>query len=218
MSGLAFRRVIKFGSRGTDVRAVKRGLSRAGHGTLLGSRNPVMGVGAVRHLSNFQRSIPVMPTGEYDKVTHRHLSQWFDDLARELWNEWEPVEVVDPAPDGSLQLPKDFRSTHETGGLPGFPAVDLFAQPDTVVLAPEDGTVDRLSGHDPREGGRPGGPYGWSIYIDAASGRYFMTHFATRKVKLGEQVKRGEAIGTVCDSKVSGKPGTSHIHLGKSRS
>jgi hypothetical protein len=46
--------------------------------------------------------------------------------------------------------------------------VDLFAQPDTVVLAPEDGTVDRLSGHDPREGGRPGGPYGWSIYINAA--------------------------------------------------
>jgi hypothetical protein len=97
-----------------------------------------------------------MPDGVYGEDTHKQLIQWFDAFPRQLYENWEPVEPHAPTA-GSLQLPTDFHTTHQTAGLPGFPAVDLFARPNTVVLAPEDGVIDKLSGHDPREGGSPGG-------------------------------------------------------------
>jgi hypothetical protein len=218
MSELTLLRTLKLGARGKDVRAMKRGLARAGHGTLAGSMNPLMGPFAVTHLKNFQRKHSLNPTGAYGKETHARLIQHFDRFAIKLYKDarWEPKDPHPPA-KGSLQLPKDFTPTHETAGLAGFPAVDVFADPNTVVLAPEDGVIDKLSGHDPKEGGPPGGPYGFSIYLRAASGRYFMTHFATRRVALQNRVTRGQPIGTVCDSAVSGKPNTSHIHVGKHR-
>jgi putative peptidoglycan binding protein len=217
MSALKLTRLLRLGSRGKDVRAVKRGLARAGHGTLAMSFNPLLGPLTVRNLKNYQRSVHLMPDGVYGRDTHGQLIQWFDAFARKLYKDWEPVGDPGAARGGgdSLQLPINFHATHQTAGLPGFPAVDLFAQPNTAVLAPENGIVDKLSGHNPQEGGSPGGPYGFSIYLDSASGRYFMTHFGSRQVALNERVTKGQRIGTVCDSAVSGNPGTSHIHHGK---
>jgi murein DD-endopeptidase MepM/ murein hydrolase activator NlpD len=222
MSELVFFRLLKLGSSGKDVRAVKRGLARAGHGKLAASFNPVMGPVAVRRLKAYQRKRPPLEAdGKYGKETHKRLVESFDAFARELYEQASkepanPVGPQDPAPGGSVRLPKDFTPTHPTSGLEGFPAVDVFAHPNTVVLAPEAGTVARLSGKDPKEGGRPGGAYGFSIHLESPSGRYFMTHFATRKVtQVGQRVTAGQAIGTVCDSAVSGKPNTSHIHHGK---
>jgi peptidoglycan hydrolase-like protein with peptidoglycan-binding domain len=219
MSELVLFRVLKLGARGKDVRAVKRGLARAGHGALLGAANPLLGPFAVRHLRNFQEQQGLTVDGEYGGESHGRLIQFFDAYARQLYEQaaeepWVPVNPHPPV-EGALQLPQDFVSTHQTAGLEGYPAIDNFAVPDTVVLAPEDGTIARLSGHDPGEGGTAGGPYGWSIYLDSPSGRYFMTHLATRDVAVGQAVTRGQAIGTVCDSAVSGKPGTSHVHQGK---
>jgi murein DD-endopeptidase MepM/ murein hydrolase activator NlpD len=222
MSELAFFRLLKLGSMGKDVRAVKRGLARAGHGALVGAVNPVMGPFAVRHLTNYQRAtVPLDPDGKYGKETHKRLIEKFDAFARQLDEQASkelavPIGDPTPAPDGSLPLPRDFSATHPTAGLEGFPAVDMFAHPNTVVLAPEDGTVLRLSGREPAQGGSPGGAYGFSIHLDSPSGRYFMTHFATTQVSVGQQVTGGQPIGTVCDSAVSGKPNTSHIHHGKS--
>lgn len=117
-----------------------------------------------------------------------------------------------------IRLPAAFVPTHETAGLPGYPAIDVFGRPNESVAAPVSGTVHRLSGHDPAQGGTPGGAYGWSIYLRAANGDdYYMTHFGSRSVKLGQKVKAGQVIGTICDSRVSGKPGTSHIHMGCDR-
>jgi hypothetical protein len=218
MSELKLLRVLRRGARGKDVRAMKRGLAHAGHGMLAGSFNPLMGPLAVRHLRNFQHQHALGVDGVYGTESHRVLIQYFDRFALKLYKDakWGEVDPQEPAKD-KLQLPKDFGPTHQTAGLPGYPAVDVFADPDTVVLAPEDGVVDRLSGRDPRQGGTSGGPYGWSIYLTAASGRYFMTHFNSRDVRLGQRVERGQRIGTVCDSAVSGKPNTSHIHQGKNR-
>ena len=220
MSELKLLRVLKLGAVGKDVRALKRGLARAGHGMLSASVNPLMGPFAVRHLTNFQVKQGLVADGKYGEESHARLIQFFDAFARQLYEQAGAVpQVVDvqPPASGSLQLPQDFIPTHETAGLPGFPAVDVFANPGTTVLAPEGGVVDRLSGHDPQEGGQPGGAYGFTIFIQAASGRYFLTHFGSRHVTLGQRVTRGEAIGTVCDSAVSHNPGTSHIHEGKQR-
>ena len=224
MSELTLFRVLKLGAVGKDVRAMKRGLARAGHGSLAASVNPLMGPFAIRHLTNFQIKQAITADGVYGKESHAKLIQFFDAFARQLYEQGAVIPPVVPVTEddqppatGTLQLPKDFIPTHETAGLPGFPATDQFADPGTVVLAPEDGIVDRLSGHDPSEGGNPGGAYGFTIYITAASGRYFLTHFGSRRVTLGQRVTRGQPIGTVCDSAVAHNPGTSHIHEGKQR-
>lgn len=116
-------------------------------------------------------------------------------------------------------LPRTFTPTHQTGGLPGYPAVDEFGRPNETVrlaLAPNEvGTVRRLSGRACSDGGVPGGAYGRSIYIATPDGvDRFMTHFNGVHVRIGQKVTAATTLGTICDAAVSGKPGTSHIHLG----
>jgi murein DD-endopeptidase MepM/ murein hydrolase activator NlpD len=120
-----------------------------------------------------------------------------------------------------LQLPRSFKPTHPTGGLPGYPAVDVFGNPEggDPVGSPAAGVIRRQSGKSPTQGGKPGGPYGWSLYLACANGDdFYLTHFGAVMVKVGDRVKRGQLLGTVCNSRVSGKPRTSHIHCGLRRS
>ncbi len=119
---------------------------------------------------------------------------------------------------GSVQLPSHFKPTHQTAGLPGFPAIDVFAPAGTAVLSPCTGKVVKLSGHAPTASSPPGGPYGWSIYLQARSGgTYYLTHFGTRSAfcKVGACVALGERIGTVANySKATGGVTANHIHEG----
>lgn len=118
----------------------------------------------------------------------------------------------------SVQLPSHFTSTHQTGGLPGFPAIDVFADGGTVVLAPATGRIVKLSGKAPTPTTSPGGPYGWSVYLTARDGgTYFLTHFASRSAicKVGNCVGRGEPLGRVADyAKATAGKTPSHIHMG----
>lgn len=117
-----------------------------------------------------------------------------------------------------LQLPSHFKPTHQTSGLPGFPAIDVFAPAGTVVLSPATGKIVKLSGHAPTPTSPPGAPYGWSIYLTARDGgTYFITHFGTRAAycKVGACIGRGERIGTVANyTKATNGVTPSHIHLG----
>jgi murein DD-endopeptidase MepM/ murein hydrolase activator NlpD len=105
---------------------------------------------------------------------------------------------------------------HPTSGLPGFLAHDWFAPAGSSVLSPADGTVDKLSGHDPADGPlATHGPFGWSLYVRTVSGqRYYLTHLATRSVTLGQRVHRGQRIGTVAPWHLYGLP--DHVHMGVS--
>lgn len=126
--------------------------------------------------------------------------------------------MVQGADRVNVQLPSHFQPTHETLGLPGFPAVDVFAPAGAVVLAPATGRIVKLSGSKPAATAKPGGPYGWSIYLTARDGgTYFLTHFGTRAgiCKLGACIGRGEAIGTVADyAKATAGKTPPHIHEG----
>ena len=204
--------------------AVKRGLARAGYGRLIGSFNPIFGPYAVAHLRAFQRAQGLTRSGVYNPATHRALIPFFDALARRLYEQASRRPATPIPSDGGidahgfLQLPESFEPTHETAGLPGYPAVDVFAKPGTCVRAPAAGRIRRQSGRDPRFGGSPGGAYGWSLYLQTPDGRdYFLTHFGSIYVAVGDRVDKGSIIGTVCDSAVSHKPGTSHIHMGLHR-
>jgi hypothetical protein len=114
---------------------------------------------------------------------------------------------------GKLQLPATFRSTHQTLGLPGYPAVDVMASPGTPVGSPISGRVTKLSGRPPSAGAYAGlgGPFGWTEYISGGGRTYYLTHFGSRSVRLGQRVRRGQVIGTVGDYP-GGVP--DHIHEG----
>ncbi len=104
---------------------------------------------------------------------------------------------------------------HPTAGLGGYPARDYFARPGTAAVAPVNGKVVRLSGHDPSQGPTQGphGPLGYSVYIQGDDGHtYFLTHMGSRNVKPGQRVRSGQKIGTVANYDKYGTP--SHIHMG----
>ena len=134
-----------------------------------------------------------------------------------------------------LQLPSHFTPTHETAGLPGFPAVDVFAPSWTPVAAPVDGHVVKLSGRrlpggpwNPwnRAGATypgetrhpPGGPLGWTLYIADDDGVYFVTHLgqvARRLWRVGAPVRRGSYLGKVAPYlELTGGVTPSHVHEG----
>lgn len=210
---IPFRDVLRLGSRGTQPVAVKRGLWHAGFHegwTSLADQaisQEILGATAISNLRHFQRYHGLTIDGVYGREAHEVMRGSFDAYAERLY--MAPAHV-------ELQLPATFKPTHETAGLPGYPAVDNFAPAGSTVGAPDAGTITRFSGHDPREGGHPGGAYGWSMYLTCPSADYYLTHFGSRTVSLGQKVKRGDMLGTVCDAHVVGSPtSTSHIHEGK---
>lgn len=96
--------------------------------------------------------------------------------------------------------------THDTDGLPGFPAVDLFGDPGTPFTAPEDGQVIRRSGR----GGTKGQTYGWSVYFKGKSGRvYYIQHLNKDRAKIG-RYKQGDRLGTISPW----EGGSPHAHVG----
>lgn len=117
-----------------------------------------------------------------------------------------------------VQLPSHFKPTHQTAGLPGFPAIDVLAPAGAAVLAPATGRIVKLSGHAPTPTSPPGGSYGWSMYLTSREGdTYFLTHFGSRSsiCKVGACIGRGEVIGRVANySKATGGVTPNHIHEG----
>lgn len=111
----------------------------------------------------------------------------------------------------ALQLPATFRRTHDTAGLPGFPAIDCFADAGTDVHPPEDGELvypHPLPWNLERRSG------GWTCYYHGASGdTYFLTHFG-RLVQAGHY-RKTDVIGAV--GKVPRDAWPAHIHEGKHR-
>ena len=129
--------------------------------------------------------------------------------------------------DGAGSVPNTFRGsplagvkpasakTHDTGGL-GWPAYDYMAKAGTACVAPESGKIYKLSGKDPRLGGPPGGPLGYSIYLRSVTGiNYYMTHLDNVKVRVGQSVEQGEKIAVVANGPASWS--SPHVHLAMER-
>lgn len=108
-----------------------------------------------------------------------------------------------------IRLPRNFKPTHSTAGLPKFPAIDVFGKPGTQVFPPERGklvykhfipwdTTKRIGG--------------WTCYLKAASGNvYFLTHFATMRER--EKIQLWHPIGRIAE--VPHHAWEPHIHEGK---
>lgn len=112
-----------------------------------------------------------------------------------------------------LHLPATFKPTHETAGLPGFHAIDVFGTPGSYVTAPED--VELVWPHfiewDAQK--RVGG---WTCYLVADRGKpterwYFDTHFGSLRQR--GHYHKGGVIGIV--AAVPGSVWPAHIHHSK---
>jgi len=104
---------------------------------------------------------------------------------------------------------------HPTAGLDGYPAHDWFAPARSVVLAPANGRIVKLSGHDPAAGlvDGPHGPFGWSLYLrDDTGTTWYLTHLGTRSTRLNVLVHRGQSVGTVALWPRNVTP--PHVHMG----
>ena len=115
---------------------------------------------------------------------------------------------ITSAPAGTGITYAGQRLTHQTDGLPGYPAIDLFAPAGTPFDAPENGRVVRLSGR----GGVSGNVFGYSVYFQGDSGKtYFITHLAPGgRPRPGTRVRRGQPLGRVS----RWTSGSSHAHVG----
>lgn len=108
-----------------------------------------------------------------------------------------------------LHLPAVFKPTHETGGLPGFPAIDVFGPAGAFVTAPENGQIVWPHFIAWNEAKRVGG---MTCYFQGDSGNtYFLTHFA--ELRERGHYHKGGVIGIV--AAVPRNWWKPHIHEGK---
>lgn len=104
------------------------------------------------------------------------------------------------ATGGFLQLPTSYKTTHQTSGLPGYPAVDIMAKAGTVVGAPEAGKVVYF---------HPTGAQGGGSMMfdpDAPGPNYWLGHLDAG-IRPGSHVKRGQRIALV-----SSRHAAPHVH------
>lgn len=109
------------------------------------------------------------------------------------------------------RLPQTFTPTHDTAGLPGFPAIDVSAPAGRLVMPPEGGRIvnKHFINWDTRR--RVGG---WTCYLQGNSGNtYFLTHFGN--VRRNGRIFRFQSLGRV--GKVPHNAWAPHIHEGKHR-
>jgi hypothetical protein len=119
--------------------------------------------------------------------------------------ELDPAEMAKNAGNGITYSGQP--TTHETAGLAGYPAVDLFGEPGTPFVAPENGHVVRLSG----KGGTSGQVFGFSVYFKGDSGKeYFITHLGPDRPAVGSRLAKGDPLGSI--SPWDG--GSPHAHVG----
>lgn len=107
-------------------------------------------------------------------------------------------------PGGRSILLEDL--THETGGLPGFPAFDAgFGHPGLAVLAPELLTVTKIG----RAVRRDGSPDGKSVHATGRSGlRYWIGHVENVPA-IGAKIAKGKRLATI-----SPNHEVPHVHVG----
>jgi hypothetical protein len=147
------------------------------------------------------------------------VEEGYDDLANLLLGEYieEKTHPVLPRfvyPHALGYSSGVCQGIHETAGLAGNMAMDFCCPGNTYVVAVADCEVVKLSGHDPSYVLDPSlGIFGWSVhYVSPGGYRWFSTHYGKRFVRVGQRLKRGDAVGLV--GWWPNDPGRSHTHLG----
>lgn len=192
-------KLLKLGSYGNPVFAVERALTKAGYAGF--RQDKLYGPATGQAVKRFQEDHGLEADGKVGPATIRALGEFFDHYGYWLYTGYLA---------NGIQLPTTFVPTHQTAGLDGFPAIDVFAPGGVQALAPAAGRI--VNPHfipwDRREA-----VGGWTLYLECKGGVYFLTHFG--KLALTTTCKKGEVLGTVGAVPHSWWP--SHIHEGLHR-
>jgi hypothetical protein len=216
-------------SKGADVEALKRAISRAGfwewtefdeaysnlfsHGDDDGDRGP--------GVAGYQRSVGLDGTGTYGENTHEKLrgmkvpaKRWngsssshkgepvWDEKSASMYRNYRPPEKVPelgPMFAGGKSVLKH-DLTHATSGIPLYPAFDDAFDAGVTILAPEDLTITKASSANP----------GDACYAEGKSGiRYWFGHLVSAPA-VGVKIKKGGKVGVTVATSVGGGP---HVHV-----
>jgi hypothetical protein len=207
---------------GSDVKAVKRAISRAGfwkwqefsdnYTNDFSHGQDINGPG----VAGFQWNNGFDATGTYGEGTHDKLRKAkvpkggshagedvFDQTACDLYKSYAPkTKVPDLGPvvkGGKKVTAQDL--THPTGGLSLYPAFDDGFAEGVTVIAPEDLEITKASSSNP----------GDACYAKGKSGlQYWFGHLASAPA-VGKKIAKGGTVGKTCHNEVGGGP---HVHLG----
>jgi hypothetical protein len=158
-------------------------------------------------------------TGNYGKRSHEflreqprygHPGQWaFDATSVALMEGWTNAHKTSPRPavpnlgpimaGGISVLLHDL--THETDGIPLYPAFDDAFRLGARIVAPENLTVQRSSSSNP----------GQAFYAIGGSAIQFWFAHLDRTHLPGERFRKGQLVGRVAPNHVGGGP---HCHVG----
>lgn len=202
---MRLKRELHGGETGGDVLAIQRALNRWS-----GQRFPTIPVTSsydartrsrVRRFK-IERSLPRLDE-VFRQGTLDELDPWFDAYGRARYRLFRvPAGVPDLGPvfaGGASVLDHDL--THETDGLPLYPAFDDAFREGTAILAPEALEVTRSSSSRP----------GLAFYATGASKiRYWFGHL-DRTHSPGERFPKGDLVGRVAPNSIGGGP---HVHVG----
>lgn len=182
---------------------------------------------AKAQLAREARRVAGLPAGwqvtpALDRVLRKASA--YDLKAEELVAAYNEAHLMPVLPTRVYPHPLGARSSicqgvHPTAGLPGNIALDFCAPGGTYVLAPVDCEIVKVSGHNPAageitmpDGSRPG-IFGYNVHFVSRGGyRWFSTHYGLVVVRVGQKLKRGDAVGLV--GHWPNDPGRSHSHIG----
>lgn len=203
-------------SHGSDVVAVKRGLSKVEDDFF---PRPASGFSNVYNRKTvdavkvFQKLNGIKATGQLGQKTLDALEPYMDARAKALYERFEvplePSRVPDLGPvvaGGQTILEHDL--THATGGISLYPAFDDAFVQGREIIAPEDIEVTV----NPRTGAHfSSASPGEAFYAKGASGfRYWFGHL-DRNHPPGTRFMKGTFVGRVAPNSVGGGP---HVHVG----
>lgn len=172
-----FKRVLREGMSGPDVRAVKIGLKRAGYGHgIKGGRH--FGPAVRMRLAAFQKHAHLKPDGVYGPATHEKLAAHFNAFARWLYGRAKVQVYVNPFSTsrglvvGRIDQGVDYHGIGE-------------------IRAIGDAVIEGLGG-----GGWPGGEYILYRLTDGPhQGKYvYVAESVVPKVRVGQHVRAGDVI------------------------
>lgn len=189
---------LKLASTGKAVTAAKLGINE--WNAKDGNTTPLFGPFFLPLVKDFQRACSIPQSGVIGPATWSELLRFIPPKGKAMLPQKPVVPKLGPIRSGGKSiLLQDL--THETDGIPLYPAFDDAFYQGTLIIAPEDMTVSRPSSSRP----------GQAFYATGVSTiRYWFGHL-DRTHAAGVRFAKGDVVGRVAPNHIGGGP---HCHVG----
>ena len=203
---MKLKRPLRGNETGTDVKMVQRALNKAPSRTTIAVTSKY-DTATRRRMGAFRVAHSLLAGTHFDQPALDKLWPYFDAYGRMRYRLYQPptpkppVPVLGPIVSGGSSV-LDMRLTHDTDGIPGYPAFDDGWIAGRLVVAPEKLTVTEQSG---AQGGD-------AFFCRGASGMRMWVGHVLSAPPTGRTFERGEAMATLAN--LPSYQGGPHVHLG----